>query len=230
MSIDPPIPNALVSHIDTWIFDLDNTLYPASCDLFALIDVRIGAYVQRLLDCDAVEAHRVQKSYFREHGTTLSGLIAAHGTDPYEFLGDVHDISLDRLSPDPHLAVAIARLPGRKLIFTNGDVPHATRVLARLGMDGLFDGIHDIHAMNYHPKPMPSSYTAFCDRWHVDANRAFFAEDMARNLPPAKALGMTTLWIDNGSEQASDSDFAKDIDFTVANLGDWLTTLTTETA
>ena len=107
------------AHVDTWIFDLDNTLYPASCGLFDLIDERMGAYIQRLLDCDAVEARRVQKVHFHEHGTTLAGLMANHGVDPHHFLDFVHDIDLARVTADPALVAAMDRLPGRKFVFTN---------------------------------------------------------------------------------------------------------------
>ena len=114
-----------LAHIDAWIFDLDNTLYPAKADLFALIDVKMGEFIQGLLGCDPVEARRVQKGYFHEHGTTLAGLMRHHGTDPHEFLEYVHDISLERLKPDAALASHLHALPGRKLIFTNGDEPYA---------------------------------------------------------------------------------------------------------
>jgi putative hydrolase of the HAD superfamily len=215
-----------LAHIDAWIFDLDNTLYPASCDLFALIDAKMGAYIQTLLGCDADEARRVQKSYFHEHGTTLSGLMATHGTDPHHFLDYVHDIEMDRLSHDGDLVEAIANLPGRKLVFTNGDVRYAQRVLARLGLGEAFEAIHDIHAMDYVPKPAPASYDAMCARWQVDPKRALFAEDMARNLKPAKAIGMTTLWIDNGSEQAGGEACPSYIDYATRDLGAWLSTNT----
>src|SRR3712207_936450 len=112
-------------HIDSWIFDLDNSLYPASADLFALIDERMGSFIEKLLGCDAVEAKRVQKHYFHEHGTTLSGLMAANGVDPHEFLAYVHDIDLARISADPAVIQGIERLPGRKFVFTNGDAPYA---------------------------------------------------------------------------------------------------------
>ena len=217
-------------HIDTWIFDLDNTLYPAKCDLFALIDAKMGIYIQQLLGCDAVQARAVQKSYFRDHGTTLSGLMAVHEIDPHDFLDFVHDIELDRVEHDARLVASIARLPGRKLVFTNGDVRYAQRVLDRLGLGSSFEAIHDIHAMAYVPKPAPASYTAMCAQWQVDPTRALFAEDMARNLKPAKDIGMTTLWIDNGSEQASDDEFAPFIDYRTAHLTDWLHELTGEIA
>jgi putative hydrolase of the HAD superfamily len=214
--------NAALAHIDAWIFDLDNTLYPASCDLFALIDEKMGAYIQRLLGCDAVEARRVQKRYFTEHGTTLAGLMASHGTDPHEFCDYVHDIELDRLEHDAALVRAIGDLPGRKLVFTNGDVRYAQRVLDRLGLGASFEGVHDIHAMGHVPKPDPSAYAGFCAAWDVDPARALFAEDMVRNLKPAKAIGMTTLWIDNGSEQAGGEACPSYVDHATRDLGEWL--------
>ncbi len=186
--------------IDAWIFDLDNTLYPAKADLFGLIDVKMGEFIQGLLGCDRQEARRVQKAYFLAHGTTLAGLMRDHGTDPHGFLAYVHDISLDRLTPDPLLNAHIAALPGRRLIFTNGDAPYAARVLDRLGLGDAFELIHDIHACQYIPKPDPSGYRALCDTHGLNPHRSVFFEDMARNLKPAKAIGMTTVWVDNGSE------------------------------
>ena len=209
-------------HVDSWIFDLDNTLYPAAADLFGQIDIRMGAYIQRLLACDAAEARRIQKSYFHEHGTTLSGLMASHGVDPHEFLAFVHDIEMDGLAEDRRLVEAVARLPGRKLIFTNGDEPYARRVLAKLGLSESFEAIHDIHACAYHPKPRPESYRAMCRALEVDPASALFVEDMARNLAPAKALGMITVWVNNGSEQASDPADGDYIDYEIADIGEWL--------
>lgn len=217
-----------LAHIDSWIFDLDNSLYPASTDLFALIDVRMGEYIQRLLGCDPVEARRVQKLYFHEHGTTLAGLMASHGTQPAEFLDYVHDIDLARLAADPRLVAALDRLPGRKFVFTNGDEAYARRVLDRLGLASAFDGMHDIHAMEYVPKPNPAAYAALCERHGIDPARALFVEDMARNLAPAKALGMKTVWIDNGSERGGDGADPSFIDYQVADLGDWLNSILEE--
>lgn len=221
---------APLAHVDAWVFDLDNSLYPASCDLFALIDVRMGAFIQQLLGCGPEEARRIQKGYFRDHGTTLAGLMRTHGTDPRAFLDFVHDIDLARLAADPRLVAALDRLPGRKFVFTNGDEAYARRVLDRLGLANAFDGLHDIHAMNYVPKPDPAAYRAMCERWRIEPARAAMIEDMARNLEPAKALGMVTVWIDNGSEQAShaaDPDF---IDYHIADIGDWLTDITGDKA
>ena len=210
-----------LAHIDTWIFDLDNTLYPARSNLFARIDQRMTAYIARLLSVDEVEARRVQKLYFHGHGTTLAGLMAEHQVDPHDFLADVHDIEMDVLEHDAPLAAALARLPGRKLVFTNGDKPYALRVLDRLGLGGSFEGIHDIVAMNLSPKPEPSAYRGLCDAFAIDPTAALFVEDMARNLPPAKAIGMTTVWVDNGSEQAPGKT-PEGIDYRIAELGPWL--------
>ncbi len=213
---------AELAHIDAWIFDLDNTLYPASCDLFALIDEKMGAYVAQHFACDAAEAHRIQKALFHEHGTTLSGLMRTEAIDPHEFLDFVHDIEMDRLSHDAALVRTIGDLPGRKLVFTNGDVRYAQRVLDRLGLGAAFEAIHDIHAMDYVPKPAPASYDAMCALWNIDPARALFAEDMVRNLKPAKAIGMTTLWIDNGSEQAGGEACPSYVDYATGDLGAWL--------
>ena len=217
-------------HVDCWIFDLDNSLYPASANLFELIDIRMGEYIARLLGSDLAEARKVQKSYFRDHGTTLAGLMHVHGVDPRDFLDFVHDIELARISADPRVVAAMDRLPGRKFVFTNGDERYAQRVLERLGLANAFDGLHDIHAMDYVPKPDPRSYAAMCERYAIEPASALFVEDMARNLRPAKALGMTTVWVDNGSEQASHDADPAFIDYRVADIGEWLTDITREEA
>ena len=210
-------------HVESWIFDLDNSLYPASANLFELIDQRMGDYIERLLGCDSAEARRVQKQHFHEHGTTLAGLMRSHGIQPREFLDFVHDIDLARISADPRLVRALDRLPGRKFVFTNGDADYAARVLDKLGLANLWNGLHDIHAMDYVPKPDPRSYSALCERHRIDPTRALFVEDMARNLAPAKALGMTTVWIDNGSEQAGHGADLSFIDHRTSDIAAWLT-------
>ncbi len=210
-----------LSHIDSWIFDLDNTLYPASASLFPQIDRNMGAYIQRLLNIDAEAAWVVQKGFFHSHGMTLPGLMAEHGVDPHDFLDKVHDVDVSVVAPHPELADLIARLPGRKFIFTNADAPYATRVLARLGLSDSFDALHDIHAMGYMPKPQAPAYAHLCAAHGIDPTRALFVEDMARNLAPAKAIGMTTVWIDNGSEQGPGE--ARDhIDYTIPDVASWL--------
>ena len=211
-----------LAHIDTWIFDLDNSLYPASCDLFALIDVRMTQYIDRMFGCGPDEAYRIQKGYFRDHGTTLAGLMRERHVDPHEFLDFVHDIDLARLTADPDMLAALDRLPGRKFVFTNGDENYARRVLDKLGLANAFDGLHDIHAMEYIPKPDPRGYAQICARHGIDPERALFADDMVRNLVPAKALGITTLWVDNGSEQAAHEADHSIIDFRTSDISVWL--------
>ena len=213
------------AHIDCWIFDLDNCLYPASCDLFSLIDARMTAYVERLVGCDAVEARRIQKAHFHDHGTTLAGLMASHGVDPHEFLDFVHDIDLSRLTPDTELPELLARLPGRRFVFTNGESGYAARVLAALGLGESFGGIHDIHATSYVPKPRPDAYQSLCERFEIDPARALFIDDMAKNLQPAKAIGMTTVWVDNGSEQGGFGANRDFIDVRIEDVGAWLRNL-----
>jgi putative hydrolase of the HAD superfamily len=213
---------AALKHVDTWLFDLDNTLYPADCDLFALVDERMRLYLERLMDLDSAAAHGVQKDYFHRYGTTVAGLMANHDIDPHEFLEFVHDISLDRITPNPLLRAHINALPGRKLVYTNGDAPYAQRVLNALGLHDSFEGIFDILAADMVPKPAASSYAMLCDAHNIDAKSAFFADDMARNLRPAKALGMATLWINNGSEQAEASNDHDHIDHKGPCLTEWL--------
>ncbi len=185
--------------IDTWIFDLDNTLYPAECDLFAQIDERMTGYVSRLLAVDASEARRLQKEHYRQHGTTLNGLMKVHGIEPEDYLAEVHDIDLSAVAPAPELAKAIARLPGRRFIFTNGCRNHAARVLAHLGLTDLFEEIWDIRTISFCPKPDAGAYRMVVERAGVDAKRAAMFDDIARNLVAAQELGMVTVWLNNGS-------------------------------
>jgi putative hydrolase of the HAD superfamily len=222
--MNPPIDPAL-GHIREWIFDLDNCLYPASTGLFALIDKRMGAYIQRLLGCDADEAKRVQKAHFHEHGTTLAGLMKTHDIDPNHFLDDVHAIALDRVYTDQPLAAALARLPGRRFVFTNGDAPYARRVLEAIGVESHFDELHDIHASELRPKPDPHGYALLCERFAIDPAHALLVDDMAQNLKPAKALGMTTVWVDNGSERGAHGADPAYIDHVIADVGEWLETI-----
>jgi putative hydrolase of the HAD superfamily len=212
---------ARLGHVRNWIFDLDNTLYPARADLFARIDARMTDYVADLLGTDREEARRVQKAYFFGHGTTLAGLMAEHAVDPHDFLAFVHDIEMDVLEENAPLAALLARLPGRKLVFTNGDTPYALKVLERLGLGGSFEAVHDIHAMNLQPKPHASAYAGLCAAFGLDPAVSLFADDMARNLAPDKAIGMTTVWVDNGSEQAADADRSF-VDYRVTDVTEWL--------
>lgn len=214
-----------LAHVESWIFDLDNTLYSPGVRLFDQIDERMGTFIATLLEVDRTEARRIQKKYFHEHGTTLSGLMASHGVEPGEFLDYVHDIDLEILEEDRALAEALGDLPGRKFVFTNGDAPYAERVLAKLGLGESFDALHDIHAAGYAPKPDPASYDAMCAALDIDPERALFVEDMARNLRPAKALGMVTVWVNNGSERGAHEADAGHIDYEIEAVAPWLASL-----
>ena len=214
-----------IDHIDCWIFDLDNTLYHPSARLFDLIDERMGAFIMRLMGVDAVEARRVQKQYFHDHGTTMAGLMRHHGVDPEDFLIDVHNIPLDRLAPDARLRTGLESLPGRRLIFTNADADYAARVLDARGIADLFDGICDIRTTRYTPKPEPEAYRMMIGHLGIDPAKSLFVEDMARNLTPAKALGMTTVWLDNGSESGHRDHLPSHVDFHVNDIADWLDAL-----
>jgi putative hydrolase of the HAD superfamily len=215
-------------HIRDWIFDLDNCLYPASTGLFGLIDERMGAYIQRLLDCGPEEARKVQKAHFHAHGTTLAGLMADHGVDPHHFLDDVHAIALDRVRPDERLARGLGRLPGRKFVFTNGDAPYARRVLEAIGVHEQFHELHDIHASELRPKPDPHGYRLLCNRFDIDPTKAVLVEDMAQNLKPAKLLGMMTVWVDNGSERGNHGADESFIDQRISDVGEWLESILEE--
>lgn len=213
--------HARLDHVRNWIFDLDNTLYPHGARLFEQVDRRITDYIARFFKVDRDEAYKIQKGYFHTRGTTLSGLMAEHGVDPYEYLADVHDIEMDVLDENAPLAAAIARLPGRKIIFTNADALYAGKILSKLGLGESFEAIHDVHAAQYRPKPAPEAYQHLCDAYELDPAQSLFADDMARNLKPAKQIGMTTLWVDNGSEQGEegDRDF---VDFATRDITHWL--------
>ena len=183
------------SDIENWVFDLDNTLYAPGKNLFAQIDVRMTAFIQDALGIDKQEAYRVQKQFLGEYGTTLSGLMQEHGLPPGPFLDFVHDIDVSVLDPDPKLAQALAALPGRKFIFTNGTLAHAERVATRLGIMGHFDDVFDIVAADYQPKPNAEPYPKMLARFGIEAQRTAFFEDMARNLTPAHKLGITTILV-----------------------------------
>lgn len=211
-----------VRHIDTWIFDLDNTLYPASCRLFDQVERRIGLYVERLLDLDPVAARAVQKKYFREHKTTLNGLMINHSIDPQDFLDFVHEIDHSAVMADPVLDRALENLPGRKLIFTNGSVRHAEIVMGRLGVARHFDDIFDIARAGYVPKPDISSYRALLNHHGIAADRAAMLDDMPRNLAPAAELGMMTVWVRTEVEWAQPHEGIDYIHHVVDHLPTWL--------
>jgi putative hydrolase of the HAD superfamily len=181
--------------IKTWIFDLDNTLYPHHLNLWQQVDVRIRDYIVEFLKVTHEEAFRLQKDYYRRYGTTLRGLMEEHGLDPDKFLEIVHQIDHSPLTPNPALGDAIAGLPGRKFILTNGTRHHADAVMRRIGIEQHFDDVFDIRAAKLEPKPRRVVYERFVARHQVNARRAAIFEDLARNLEVPHALGMTTVLV-----------------------------------
>lgn len=186
---------ARFSRVDEWVFDLDNTLYPAHTDLFAQVDDKIRAYVAELLGSSPEEAQRVQKDYYRRYGTTLRGLMIEHGITPDGFLEFVHDIDHSVVAPDPDLGRAIERLPGRKFIMTNGTRKHAEKVAARLGITHHFTDIFDIVAADLLPKPNRETYDKFLLGAGIEPTRAAMFEDLSRNLAVPHDLGMATVLV-----------------------------------
>jgi putative hydrolase of the HAD superfamily len=186
-----------------WVFDLDNTLYPAECNLFAEVDHKMGAFIEKALGVPYGYARYLQKSYYRQFGTTLAGLMHVHKMEPGPFLEFVHDIDVSRVSESPALRSAIRALPGRKLIFTNGTVRHAQNVAGRLGILDEFEAIYDIVASDYVPKPQRQPYEQFLANHGVEPGQAAMFEDMPHNLEVPHALGMTTVLVHSAADYDS---------------------------
>ena len=191
----PAVAPKNLDHVDVWVFDLDNTLYSPQSRLFDQIDQRIAEYVARLLKIDVAAARPIQKEYFHRHGTSLRGLMIEHEIDPADYLDYVHDIDVSVLNPNPALDQALAKLPGRKLIFTNGSSAHSRRVTDRLGISHRFEAVFDIAAAIYVPKPDAACYAKFLDQHRIDPKRCAMFEDTPRNLGPAAHLGMSTILV-----------------------------------
>ena len=189
-------------HVSVWVFDLDNTLYPPESRLFDLIEVRMTAFVMRELGLARAEADRLRALYWRTYGTTLSGLMHEHGVDPVPYLHEVHDIPLDRLAPDERLSDAIAALPGRKIVYTNGAAAYGERVVAARGLTGLFDAVYGIEHAGFHPKPAAEAFQAVFARDGLDPRRAAMFEADARNLAVPHSLGMRTIHVAPEAEPA----------------------------
>jgi putative hydrolase of the HAD superfamily len=183
------------AHVDTWVFDLDNTLYPHHLNLWQQVDVRIRDYIANFLAVTHEEAFRVQKDYYKRYGTSMRGLMIEHGLKPDDFLDYVHQIDHTPIQPNPALGAALEKLPGRKLILTNGTRIHADAVMRRLGVHHYFDDVFDIVAGELEPKPLPQTYDRFLARHDVDPRRAAMFEDLARNLEIPHARGMTTVLV-----------------------------------
>lgn len=206
--------------VETWLFDLDNTLYSPTSNLFEQIDKRMGQYISDLLGVGFLDARRLQKLYYREHGTTLNGLMCHHDVDPDNYLDYVHDIDLSVIGPMPSLETVLATLPGRKIIFTNGSVAHAERVLLRLGVQDCFEGIHDIKASGYKPKPNLEAYHSVTSRFGFAPTSAIMVDDIPINLKTAATIGLTTVWVRNDHSLKHET-YAY-MDYVTDNLVAWL--------
>jgi len=219
ISTAAPLAGAALRAAPTWIFDLDNTLYPADCNLFEQVQRRMGEFIASTFALDAAAAAEKRKYFFQTHGTTLRGLMVEHGVDPAGFLDYVHDIDLSPIAPLPALSAALERLPGRKLIYTNGTAAHAERIMRKLGVEHHFEAVFDIVASDYLPKPDIAPYRAMLAKHTVDPRGAVMVEDMARNLKPAAALGMTTIWVPTTAAWSQPDPGARDhIHYTAPDL------------
>lgn len=221
-----------LSHISHWIFDLDNTLYPADVEFFSQIVTKIENYVARYLSLEPEAALHLQKEYLAEYGTTLSGMMAVHGMDPAPFLDYVHDVDLAFLKPNPLLRQNIEALSGQKYIFTNGSKGHARNVAGHIELFDLFDGHFGVEDTGYIPKPKPEAYAAFLKVFsEIDPTKAIFFEDNLRNLEVPKALGMTTVLVvseedwshePEAARPAGLTDGADFVDYVTNDLAAWL--------
>ncbi len=215
-----------LKNFETWIFDLDNTLYPVAANLFDQIDKRMCSYIANFLNTSEFEAHKVQKSYFQEHGTSLRGMMENHKMDPIPYLEYVHKIDLSAIIRDDQMERALDKLPGRKIVFTNAAASYAEKVLERLGIAHHFEDVFDIVAANFIPKPAPLVYQRFVKQYKIDSEKSVMVEDIVRNLKPAADMGMKTVWVETDRAWAhADAETTKP-DFTTNNLAPWLTEVT----
>jgi putative hydrolase of the HAD superfamily len=212
--------------VDVWVFDLDNTLYPSHCDLFSQVSQRMGEFISEFLGIAFDEARAMQKEFFQRHGTTLRGLMVEHAMDPGPFLDYVHEIDLSPIPVDGRLERALGRLPGRKLIYTNGTTRHAERITGHLGVAHHFEAVFDIADSDYLPKPDPGPYRKMLTRYDVEPSKAVMVEDMVRNLAPAAAMGMTTVWVPGNPEWSGEGSREDYVHHVAENLVDWLDALT----
>lgn len=189
------MPKAQFAHVETWVFDLDNTLYPPAMRLFDQIEVRMTHYVMDALGVTRSEADQLRDAYWRTHGTTLAGLMREHDLDPGPYLTDVHDISFDVLEPDAVLAARIGALPGRRIVYTNGSAPYAERVIAARGLEGLFDAIYGVEHAGFLPKPERAAFDRVFAQDGIDPQRAAMFEDDIRNLAAPHEMGMRTVLV-----------------------------------
>ena len=207
-----------LKNIRYWIFDLDNTLYPPTTNLFDKIDRLMCRFIEENLNVTSQEALKIKDTYFHQHGTTLNGLMKNHKVDAEKFLEFVHDIDYSILQKDSKLSKEIAKLPGEKIIFTNGSRKHAQKVIEQLGIENNFDKIFDIVDSKFIPKPQIDPYHDLISTYDIDTKNSIFFEDIAKNLFTAHELGMKTAWIENDDDYCKQGYDGKHIHYRVKNL------------
>tara|TARA_B100000700_G_C14654571_1_gene673554 strand:+ start:71 stop:736 length:666 start_codon:yes stop_codon:yes gene_type:complete len=219
-----------INNYNTWIFDLDNTLYSAETGIFDQVDVLMGEFISKHLNLDIVEAKKIQKKFFKQFGTTLKGLMDEYNIEPEYFLEEVHKLDYSIVKADPLLKSSIEKLNGNKIIYTNANRSHVNEILKRLKMENIFDNVYDITDANYIPKPDLSSYQKLVEKYKIDAHKTIMFDDIARNLIPASKLGFTTVWIDVGRENYSDDidNSRKYLNYETTNLPLWLNSIIKE--
>ena len=217
----------LNNKIDTWIFDLDNTLYSADSGIFQQVHKLMGKFIVEHLNVNINEAKNIQRKYYRKHGTTLRGLMDNHGIDPDSFLEEVHKLDYSIVSPNLKLAKDLENLNGKKFIFTNANKKHADSILDKLQIANLFEGIFDIKMANYIPKPEIQTYEKLIETYNINPNTTIMFDDIAKNLVPASKIGFTTVWIDVGHENFSDdiASSKKYLDHLTKDLSNWLSNI-----
>ena len=220
----------LSKNVDTWVFDLDNTLYSADSGIFQQVSELMGKFVSKYLNIDIKEAKKIQRKYYKKHGTTLRGMMDNHGVDPDTFLNEVHQLDYSIVEPNQKLNIELAKLSGKKIIYTNANQQHVNEVLSRLELTNMFDDIFDIKMADYIPKPELGPYKQLINKFNINPSCAAMFDDIAKNLVPAKDLGFTSVWINAGYENFSD-DIAnsKDfLDYETKDLSSFLNEINTE--
>ena len=210
--------------INTWIFDLDNTLYSADSGIFQQVHKLMGEFISKNLKMDMVEAKKLQSKYYKQHGTTLRGLMDNHGVEPDYFLDEVHKLDYSIVGPDEILKKELEKIQGRKIIYTNANKKHVVDVLERINLANFFDEIFDIKMANYIPKPEIRPYEQIIDIFNINPSSSAMFDDIAKNLVPAKKVGFTPVWVDAGYENFSDDiQASKDyLDYSTRNLSSFL--------
>jgi putative hydrolase of the HAD superfamily len=209
-------------NIKYWIFDLDNTLYSGQTKVFSEVDKKMSSYISKKMNVDLVKAREIQKKYFYEYGTTLSGLMKQDGIDPHEFLEFVHNIDISWLPKDLKLKEELIKIKEKKYIFTNGSHAHVKNITKQLGIDGLFDGAFDIVDANFIPKPHVDPYKKIIDKFDIEPTKSILIEDIAHNLEQAKNLGMKTCWLENEESFAKKDADKPYIDYKIKSLPSFL--------